>query len=85
VISGVQHDFWVLFEQKIGSFFVLLFTLHIFKKYVRHVLLTYLKNGYQRVEFRALLVKLQEYDTHGAFIKEHDEGQFMAAFDQVYH
>lgn len=55
VVSGNQHDFWVLFEEKIGNFFILVLALHIFKKYVRHVLLKYIKNGYERIEFRALL------------------------------
>ena len=58
VVSGNQHDFWVLFEEKIGNFFILVFALHIFKKYVRHVLLKYIRNGYERIEFRALLCQL---------------------------
>jgi hypothetical protein len=49
VVSGNQHDFWVLFEVKISNFFILVLTLHIFKKYVRHVLLKYIKNGYERI------------------------------------
>ncbi len=71
-VSGNQHDFWVLFEEKICNFFPLVFTLHIFKKYVRHILLKYIKCGYDRVEFRALLCQLTEYDEKGNLVKVHD-------------
>ena len=81
VVSGNQHDFWVLFEVKISNFFTLVFATHIFKKYVRHVLLKYIKNGYERMEFRAILSQLNEYDDKGNFIKTHDEGLYMKAFD----
>jgi len=84
VVSGNQHDFWVLFEEKIGNFFILVFALHIFKKYVRHVLHKYIRNGYERIEFRALLCQLIEYDDKGNFVKKHEEGMFMQAFDEVY-
>jgi hypothetical protein len=84
VVSGNQHEFWVLFEEKICNFFVLVFALHIFKKYVRHVLLKYIKNGYDRIEFRALLCQMNEYDDKGNFVKTHDEGMYMTAFDEVY-
>jgi len=60
------------------------FTLHIFKKYVRHILLKYIKNGYDRVEFRALLSQLTEYDQLGNKVKVHDEKMYMDAFDEVY-
>ena len=80
-MSFVQGDMWNRFESKIGNFFVLVFTLDIFKKYTKHILLKYIKNGYDRVEFRALLTKLNEYDENGKFIKEHDEKMYMDAFD----
>lgn len=83
-VSGRQHDFWVLFEEKISNFFPLVFTLHIFKKYVKHVLLKYIKCGYDRVEFRALLCQLTEYDEKGNFVKVHDEETYMKAFDEMY-
>jgi hypothetical protein len=44
-----QKEMWDRFEVKISNFFVLIFALHIFKKYVRHILLKYIKNGYDRV------------------------------------
>ena len=62
----------------------MVFTLDIFKKYTKHVLLKYIKNGYERVEFRALLAKLNEYDEKGNHVKEHDEKMYMDAFDEVY-
>jgi hypothetical protein len=49
VVAGEQHDFWVLFEEKISNFFPIIFALHIFKKYVRHTLLKFIRNGYERV------------------------------------
>lgn len=61
-ISGSQHEFWIVFEKKIENFFILVLTLHLFKKYTRHVLLKFIRNGYERVEFRALLCQLKEYD-----------------------
>jgi len=57
-LSYVQKHMWDRFEEKISNFFVLVFALHIFKKYTRHVLLKYIKNGYDRVEFRAFLAQL---------------------------
>jgi hypothetical protein len=63
---------WKRFEQKIGNFFPLFFALHIFKKYIKHVLLKYIQNGYDRIEFRAFLGKLKEYDLEGNEVKEHD-------------
>ena len=72
VVSGKQHDFWVLFEEKIANFFPLMFTLHVYKKYIKHVMLKYIRNGFDRIEFRALLVQLNEYDENGKFVKTHD-------------
>ena len=37
----------------------LLITKHIFLKYCDHLLRKYLSNGYERLEFRALLVGLK--------------------------
>ena len=51
---------------------------------MRHILLKYIRNGYSRVEFRALLCQLTEYDEKGNFVKLHDEGVFMQSFDEVY-
>jgi len=62
---------WNIFETKVSNFAVLVSALHIFKKYTRHVLLKYIKNGYDRAEFRSFLGKLKEYDFEGNLIKTH--------------
>lgn len=54
------------------NFFVIYLSLHIFKKYINHVLLKYIRNGYDRIEFRAFLSQLNEYDQNGNLIKTHD-------------
>lgn len=63
VLSYVQKEMWDCFEQKIGNFFPIYFSLHIFKNYIRHLLLKYIQNGYERIEFRAFLSTLNEYDS----------------------
>ena len=83
-MSFVQKQMWERFESKISNFFVLVFCLDIFKKYTRHMLLKFIRNGYDRIEFRAFLAKLSEYDAEGNLVKEHDEKVFMEAFDEVY-
>jgi len=54
---------------------------HVFKHYVRHMLLKYIKNGYDRVEFRAFPWQLNEYDQNGNLVKTHHESAFMTVFD----
>lgn len=71
VLSYVQKEMWDRFEQKIGNFFPIYFSLHIFKKYIRHLLLKYINNGYERIEFRAFLSTLNEYDSEGNLVKTH--------------
>jgi len=48
------------------------------------MLLKYIRNGYDRIEFRAFLAQLKEYDQEGNIVKDHDEKMFMDAFDEVY-
>lgn len=83
-MSFLQKEMWDRFESKINNSFMLIFTLDIFKKYTRNTLLKFIKNGYDRIEFRALLTKLKEYDAEGNFVKEHDEKMYLDAFDEVY-
>ena len=71
-MSFKQKEMWDRFEQKVGNFFAIIFALHIFKKYTKHILLKYIKNGYDRIEFRAFLPKMKEYDLEGNMVKEHD-------------
>ena len=67
-----QNARWDVFEQKISNFFAVYFALHIFKKYTRQLLLKYIRNGYDRLEFRAFLGQLVEYDNEGNIVKTHD-------------
>jgi hypothetical protein len=83
-LSYAQREMWTRFEEKIGNFFPIFFALHIFKKYTRHLLLKYIANGYERIEFRAYLSTINEYDAEGNFIKNHSEEKFLEAFDEVY-
>lgn len=57
-LSYVQREMWTRFEEKIGNFFPIFLALHVFKKYTRHILLKFIANGYERVEFRAFLSTL---------------------------
>ena len=50
-------------------------------RYSEHVLRKFVANGYDRIEFRALLTRLREHDAKGALVKEHDEAEFGRAFD----
>jgi hypothetical protein len=54
------------------NFFIICNALHIFKKYVKYILLKYIKNGYFRIEFRAFLPQLVEYDINGNAIQTFD-------------
>jgi hypothetical protein len=68
VSRGKDNAAWTLFEQKSLNSSVLISSRHLFTAYVKHVLRKFVKNGYQRVEFRAELIKLSHYDAHGKFI-----------------
>lgn len=43
---------------------------------MRHIFEKFLKNQYDRLEWRALIVKLFEYDEKGNLIATHDEKKF---------
>ena len=58
-VAGDADKFWAPFEEKITRFNVLLSVKDIFQKYSEHVLRKYIANGYDRVEFRALLIGLK--------------------------
>lgn len=61
-VAGNAKLFWIPFELKITRFMVLLQAQHIFRKYSEYVLRKFYHNGYSRIEFRALLWGLNEYD-----------------------
>ena len=71
-IAGDGATFWPVFEEKISAFFPLLAMRDVFVSYSEYTLRKFIKNGYDRVEFRAFLTKIKTYDEKGAFIKEHD-------------
>mgnify|MGYP006995452899 CR=1 FL=1 len=47
--NGDMAATWVIFEAKILNFFPILGAVHLFKKYVEHVMLKFISNGYQRI------------------------------------
>jgi hypothetical protein len=83
-LTGNQKEIWDAFEGKIMNFFVIIFALHHFKNYIRHVLIKYVHNGYHRIEFRALLSQLNEYDAEGNLVKTHDERKYIDTFDEAF-
>jgi hypothetical protein len=48
----------------------------VFRKYSEYILRKYIANGYQRVEFRALLNGLKEYDAEGNVVSELGDRSF---------
>lgn len=58
-LAGNAEQFWTPFLTKIFTFDVLLEVQDIFEKYCEYILRKFIKNGYQRIEFRALLVGLK--------------------------
>jgi hypothetical protein len=51
---------------------------------VQHILKKFIANGYQRVEFRAELVKLANYDVNGKLLGKLPETSFAACFDNAF-
>jgi hypothetical protein len=49
--------------------------------FVKHILRKFIKNGYQRVEFRAELTRLTVYGPQGQFVGQLPESGFSEAFD----
>lgn len=72
---------WGLFEKKVSNTAVLLSARHIFVAFVKHILRKFIKNGYQRVEFRAELTRLTVYGPQGQFIGQLPESGYSEAFD----
>jgi hypothetical protein len=62
MITGNSKLFWIPFELKITRFMVLIQVEHIFRKYSEYILRKFYRHGYSRIEFRALLWGLTEYD-----------------------
>lgn len=81
ICRGKDNDAWNLFEKKSSNSTVLIYSRHLFTAYVKHMLRKFIRNGYQRVEFRAELLKLSLYDAHGKFVCKLPENEFAVAFD----
>jgi hypothetical protein len=78
-----EVKFWVLFEKKIVTFFTVLFTLHHFRSYMKYVCEKFIKNGYDRIEFRSMTSQLTEYDTEGNLVQVHPERKYLEVLDEV--
>ena len=75
--------FWSIFEHKIVTFFTILYSLKHFKIYIKYICEKYLKNGYDRLQFRSMLSGLTEYDEQGNVVKKHPERKFIEIIDEV--
>ncbi len=78
-----EVKFWVLFEKKIVTFFTVLFTLHHFRSYMKYVCEKFIKNGYDRIEFRSMTSQLTEYDAEGNVVQVHPERKYLEVLDEV--
>lgn len=78
-----NKETWTTFEKKLASTSTLIYCKDIFLKYVEHILKKFIDNGYQRVEFRSLLVKLKDYDKDGNFIGKMPDSAFAHFFDEA--
>ena len=71
-IGDSQEKVWEVFEKKYVSFFPLGWSLHISRKYVEYAMRKFIRNGYDRVEFRVSRMNLTEYDEEGYVVKQHE-------------
>jgi len=83
-VAGKAQEFWPPFEQKITNFNTILAVNEVFEKYSEHVLRKYIANGYDRIEFRALLTPLKHYDEAGNYLGELPDSSFANTFETAY-
>ena len=83
-IGDNQEKVWEVFQAKYVSFFPLEWSLHIFRKYVEYGMRKFIRNGYDRMEFRISRMNLVEYDEEGYVVKEHGQRKFMETVDEAY-
>lgn len=74
--AGSARLFWPPFEEKISNFNSILCIKDVFERYTEHILHKFIANGYDRIEFRALLIGLKEYDIEGNFVKVLGDNSF---------
>lgn len=65
------------------AFMPILCNLKFFKSYVKHVFLKFINNNYDRIELRAHIENLLEYDAKGNFVKKHDYKKWIDVVDEV--
>jgi hypothetical protein len=78
------REMWEVFEKKIRGPAKVLTVKDIFEKYVEHLLLKLIANGYQRVEVRSSYALLQLYDQQGSRLGQLDYAGYAATFQAVY-
>ena len=83
-VAGNASKFWPPFEEKIVSFNSILGVRDVFEKYSEHILRKFIANGYDRLQFRSLLVGLKDYDSEGNFVADLGDNSFSETFDKVY-
>jgi hypothetical protein len=49
ISQGKDNAAWVVFEKKVLNSAILIYSRHLFRPYVQHVLRKFIKNGYQRI------------------------------------
>ncbi len=57
--------------------------LKFFRPYVKHVFMKFINNNYDRIELRAKIENLNEYDEKGNFVKQHDFKKYVEVIDEV--
>lgn len=55
----------------------IILTLHFFKPYLKHVMNKFINNGYDRIELRATIGNLVEYDENGKLVKKHEYEKYI--------
>ncbi len=58
IVAAKEVYFWDIFDKKLFGLFPVLFSLHHFKTYVKHVCEKFITNGYDRLEFRAMIAEI---------------------------
>jgi adenosine deaminase len=84
-VEGIKNNAaaWSTFYKKLSNSTVLIYAKDIFVEYLVHIFKKFIDNGYQRVEFRAELVKLSEYDENGKFLRKISESEYPEYFEKA--
>ena len=63
------------------AFYPILTNLKFFKSYVKYVFQKFINNNYDRIEVRAVIQHLNEYDAKGNLVKKHDYKKYVEIID----